>query len=148
MRPSFFAEEIHGKSGLDGFDAENGALILDAANFTIPQNPKKMSTKKKALFAMHDAINTRIQRQPNQPVYVVCTAALTNMALFLSVYPELIPKIRVGLVRREKNDFGCGCSRWSAWVVRQGWAITEGSPSLTLCQIRRPQGWFLRVVCI
>ncbi|RKF60395.1 Uridine nucleosidase [Erysiphe neolycopersici] len=70
-RPSICANEIHGKSGIDGTDL-------------LPE-PKCCASSTPALFSMARALlNT-----PRGSAWIVCTGALTNLALLLRTYPQV-----------------------------------------------------------
>jgi len=74
MRAPMICPEIHGSTGLDcmvGF----------------PPIAKEC-LKKKAIFHMYDVIGSS-----SQPVVLVATACLTNVALLLTVFPEIVPHI-------------------------------------------------------
>lgn len=80
LRPAKICGEIHGDSGLDGPDLLVGPrTAVDA----------------KAVNAMYTAIAEHTGRRI---VTLICTGALTNAALLLSVYPELVPHIRIVLM--------------------------------------------------
>lgn len=77
-RPRRNCPEIHGASGLDGPDIPHA-----------PRNPND----EKAVIAMARAIKT--SGTETQSVYLVATGALTNVALLLSLFPELVPFVKV-----------------------------------------------------
>lgn len=91
MRPPKYGAHIHGESGMDLSD-EEGRLIHNA---DLEQTSAKSKRTNKAVFAMHDAIATALKNDRQSSVTVVCTGCLTNMALFLTLYPEMIPRIKV-----------------------------------------------------
>lgn len=64
----------HGKTGLDGF--------------TFPEDNPKKPLEKGAVEAMADVI-----RESGEKVTVIPTGPLTNIALFIKCYPDLVPKI-------------------------------------------------------
>jgi pyrimidine-specific ribonucleoside hydrolase len=70
------SSRFHGASGMDG-PAPDSALILPC--------PSEVS----ALEAMRDILRRRVE-----PVDIVALAPLTNLALLIRGYPDLIPKIR------------------------------------------------------
>ena len=78
MRPPRACPEIHGDSGLDGPDLSS----CDDAPDDSQQQP--------AVVQMHAAL-----REAEERATLVCTGALTNAALLLSVYPELAATVRV-----------------------------------------------------
>jgi inosine-uridine nucleoside N-ribohydrolase len=79
LRPPRVCPEIHGDTGLDGPDlSAHGGEDDDA-----PQHAP-------AVVQMHAAL-----RDAGQHATLVCTGALTNAALLLSVYPELAATLRV-----------------------------------------------------
>lgn len=71
VRPELICAEIHGESGLDGFDFE------DANNLICSTKP--------AINAIADAALSS-----DEPITIVATGSLTNIALLLSVYPQLL----------------------------------------------------------
>ena len=81
LRPPRVCPEIHGATGLDGPDlsAHGGEDDEDGAPHALP-----------AVVQMHAAL-----REAGQNATLVCTGALTNAALLLSVYPELAATLRV-----------------------------------------------------
>eukprot|EP00747_Dinoflagellata_sp_TGD_P220676 gnl/TRDRNA2_/TRDRNA2_92608_c0_seq1.p1 gnl/TRDRNA2_/TRDRNA2_92608_c0~~gnl/TRDRNA2_/TRDRNA2_92608_c0_seq1.p1 ORF type:complete len:340 (-),score=51.11 gnl/TRDRNA2_/TRDRNA2_92608_c0_seq1:53-1072(-) len=104
-KPDF---EIHGKSGLDGSPA------LDAL-------PLGTMLEGKAVLKMAEAI----EASP-EPVNLVATGCLTNVALFLRLYPELLPKVKqivfmggaVGVGNRSAAaEFNILCDPESARIV-------------------------------
>ena len=78
LRPPRACPEIHGDSGLDGPDLSSYDAVADASQ----QQP--------AIVQMHAAL-----REAGERATLVCTGALTNAALLLSVYPELAATVRV-----------------------------------------------------
>lgn len=81
LRPGRECPEIHGESGLDGP--------------ALPQ-PTQPALDGKAIQVMAEAL-LQASAAGRQPV-LVCTGALTNAALLLSVYPELMQRIRLVLM--------------------------------------------------
>jgi len=81
MRARRNCPEIHGASGLDGPD--------------IPAAPRGASNQK-AVIAMAKAISEFSKEEDK--VVVVATGALTNIAMLLSLYPELTDDIEVVLM--------------------------------------------------
>jgi inosine-uridine nucleoside N-ribohydrolase len=73
MRETKICPEIHGTTGLDG-----------------PKWPEitKKPVDQKAVIHMFNVINSQKEK-----VHIVCTAAMTNVALLLTLYPEVKPKI-------------------------------------------------------
>jgi inosine-uridine nucleoside N-ribohydrolase len=81
MRENFSASNIHGKSGLDGT-----ALL--------PQlRPEDKPSGKKAVLAMAEEILAR----PKDTVMLVATGSMTNVAILVSLFPEVVEWIK-GLV--------------------------------------------------
>ncbi len=74
VRPLVVASDVHGASGL------GGVLLPD---------PQIRLQKENAVELIR-----RILVQAKDPVTMVCTAPLTNMAIFLAAFPELKVKIR------------------------------------------------------
>ncbi|KAJ1956385.1 hypothetical protein EC988_001377 [Linderina pennispora] len=79
VKPSEHAADIHGESGLDGTD-----LLPE------PDYEKYLGTDKKAIEAIRDVLMTS-----EEPVTIVAVGPLTNIALLVSVYPEVVPKIHM-----------------------------------------------------
>eukprot|EP00210_Caulerpa_lentillifera_P003522 g3361.t1 len=79
--------EIHGKTGMDTASDSNSSKSDFNQKFPVKQtkNPQK------AVFALRDAILAN----SHSIVRVICTGPLTNMAVFLTLFPELINKIEV-----------------------------------------------------
>jgi len=75
MRPTLICPEIHGNTG------------LDSNNVGFPPITKK-AVNKKAINHMYETIIAS-----PEPVTIVATGALTNVALLLTVYPEIKSKI-------------------------------------------------------
>jgi len=69
--------EIHGNSG------------LDTINGTLPDVPLKEPIKEKAIIHMYKIIS-----QSQEPVTILATAALTNIALLITIFPEIKQKIK------------------------------------------------------
>ena len=93
--------EIHGDSGLDG------------PSITLP--PGHQGTLPgKAVNVMFAAISERWAARRGEEggedarVDLVCTGALTNAALLLSVYPEIVHMIRLTLMVRSRALFWGG----------------------------------------
>ena len=78
LRPPRACPEVHGESGLDGPDLSS----CDGGAPDAHQQP--------AVVQMHAAL-----RDAGERATLVCTGALTNAALLLSVYPELAATLRV-----------------------------------------------------
>lgn len=72
MRPELICPEIHGDSGLDGAD--------------FPTIPRMPSIQKKAITAMFDAFSSLPLGRKG---VLICTGCMTNVALLLTVYPEV-----------------------------------------------------------
>ncbi|KAJ1722786.1 hypothetical protein LPJ53_002842 [Coemansia erecta] len=73
-----YASDIHGSSGLDGTD-----LLPD------PDMSTYLAQDENAVNAMHRTI----MASP-EPVSLAAVGPLTNIALLLSIYPEVIPRIK------------------------------------------------------
>lgn len=78
--------EIHGESGMD-LEKEDST----ASDFSLGIQLTQTKNPKNALFALRDAI----VQNPQSIVKVICTGPLTNLALFVSIFPELIDKFEV-----------------------------------------------------
>ncbi|KAH3763043.1 N-D-ribosylpurine ribohydrolase [Pelomyxa schiedti] len=87
MRPSRICPEIHGISGLD-------------SNFKLPP-PTKLPLAKKAVLHMADVILAS-----PEPIILVATACLTNVALLLSLFPEC--KEHIEKIVLLGGAIGCG----------------------------------------
>lgn len=80
--------EIHGDSGLDG---PHGKALLPSGS--------KLAQPGKAVLHMYSYIMEAFrQGGRTQKVRVVCTGALTNVALLVSLYPEVLPRIEIVLM--------------------------------------------------
>ena len=96
LRPPLVCGEIHGESGLDG--PQGGPLLppvpLDAG--WAPQ-PAPDTWRPAGVEVMAARVAAAVaQRRPDEPrVRVVATGALTNVALLLTLHPELIPALEV-----------------------------------------------------
>lgn len=86
MRPAAACPDIHGNSGLDRLDSDSSFCesLLEAV--APPAAPH--------IFA---GIEEEFKRT-GQPVYLVCTACLTNAALLLILYPQVKPMIKLVLM--------------------------------------------------
>ena len=71
LRPAMACPEVHGESGLDTLPGSH----------TLPDASQGAATHSPAVVCMADAVRAG--------AVLVCTGALTNAALLLSVYPEL-----------------------------------------------------------
>ena len=67
--------EIHGESGLDGP--------------AIEPSPAQPRTDKPAIVAMYEALKEAHAADPSQRPCIIATGCLTNVALLLSVYPDV-----------------------------------------------------------
>ena len=81
--------EIHGESGLDG---PRGGKLLP------PHPPSIQPMKGKAIVEMASKIESKFKSGGNKKVKLACTGPLTNAALLLTVYPEVIPMIDLVLM--------------------------------------------------
>jgi len=81
-----FCAEIHGESGLDGPDGH--------ALFPFVSAP---SEEKFWLPVMREKI-LMAAKQRGEQVWLVCTGSLTNVALLLTLHPELKPFLRISLM--------------------------------------------------
>ncbi len=75
--------EIHGDSGLDGPD---GGRLLS-------RSPKQ-ARQGKAVTAMFEAIKER-HAAGTERVRLVCIGALTNVALLITLFPEVMPMVEI-----------------------------------------------------
>jgi len=81
LREPKYGTDIHGESGIEG------SPTLD--QFPLRDIPIKWNrTKAVTAMAQH------IQRTKHEKVTIIATGALTNVALFITLYPELLQKIR------------------------------------------------------
>ncbi|KAJ2322449.1 Uridine nucleosidase 1 [Coemansia sp. RSA 2704] len=78
VKKSYHAVNIHGPTGIDGTD------LLPAADYD-----KYFASDTNAVNAMYRAI-----MDSNEPIFIAAVGPLTNIALLLSMYPEVIPKIK------------------------------------------------------
>ena len=88
LRAPRVCAEVHGDSGLDGPDVAVHAACDAAAHDDDDTSP--------AVVRMHAALRDVLAAGGRAAL--VCTGALTNAALLLSVYPELAPALRVVLM--------------------------------------------------
>lgn len=86
MQPLVFCEEIHGQSGLDGPD---GKMLFTKGKLPAQTQP--------GVVLIFEAIN-RFYKETGQIVDLVCTGSLTNIALMLTLFPEIAPAIRITLM--------------------------------------------------
>jgi inosine-uridine nucleoside N-ribohydrolase len=86
LSPMPFCAEIHGESGLDGTDGN--------ALFPFVSAPAE---EKFWLPVMRDSI-LNASAESGEKVWLVCTGSLTNVALLLTLYPELKPLLRISLM--------------------------------------------------
>ncbi|KAJ2315686.1 hypothetical protein IWW54_000054 [Coemansia sp. RSA 2705] len=78
VKKPFHPVDYHGPTGLDGTD------LLPAADYD-----KYFASDTNAVNAMYRAI-----MDSNEPIFIAAVGPLTNIALLLSMYPEVIPKIK------------------------------------------------------
>lgn len=88
VREPLVCGEIHGESGLDGYE------MVDASNNLKP---------KKAVLAMAEAIESH-----PEPVTLIATGCLTNVALLLNLYPELLASGKLSKVVIMGGAIGMG----------------------------------------
>ncbi|WP_380164100.1 nucleoside hydrolase [Jannaschia sp. R86511] len=74
VRPLRVAPDIHGESGLDGPDLPVPTVVADPRD---------------AVTLLHDVLTAA-----EQPVTVVATGALTNVAMLLRAHPEVVRSVR------------------------------------------------------
>jgi len=79
--------EIHGKSGLDG--PLGGPVLLPTTMTAVPG---------KAAILMFEAIRHSFSKNKEEPVTLIATGALSNVALLLMLYPELVDQRMVEIV--------------------------------------------------
>lgn len=88
MRPPLHCPQIHGESGLDG--PYGGPVLPPATHSALPG---------KAVIVMADAIRERfLQGDGNVKVQLVATGALTNIALLIILFPEIVDMIEIVLM--------------------------------------------------
>lgn len=80
LRPTRHDPEIHGVDGLGGVEG----LPTPASESVI----SRIATGSRAIEGMAEAI--RATRDKGDKVFVVSAGPMTNLALFFSVYPELL----------------------------------------------------------
>ncbi|KAJ1877681.1 hypothetical protein H4R99_002828 [Coemansia sp. RSA 1722] len=78
IKKAVHAVDIHGESGLDGSDL-----------LPVPDYKTYLDSDTNAIMAMQQAITDN-----DQPVSIVAVGPLTNIALLVSVYPEVVPRIK------------------------------------------------------
>lgn len=83
LRPPFNCPEIHGESGLCGAELSE---------------PDKDAEPGHAIIAMEAAITRAYEQSGGEPVQLVATGMLTNVALLLSVYPHVAPMVDVSIM--------------------------------------------------
>mmetsp|Transcript_4111 Transcript_4111/g.8334 ORF Transcript_4111/g.8334 Transcript_4111/m.8334 type:complete len:330 (-) Transcript_4111:29-1018(-) len=86
MRSAVICPEIHGNSGLDRLDTDSTICDSHVTAVEPPAAPHIFS-----------AIEAEFNRTGEQ-VYLICTAALTNAALLLILYPQVKPMIKLVLM--------------------------------------------------
>lgn len=80
--------EIHGDTGLDG--PHGGPVLPHSGRQPMPG---------KAVNVMFEAIQQQFRGHPNAgKVQLICTGALTNAALLLTLYPEVKDMIEITLM--------------------------------------------------
>ena len=83
VRPPTHCAEIHGETGLDNLEGE--------PLFPLPRDPDAMLEPGKCVNVMYEHISRAANGLPDgQRVKLVATGALTNVALLLTLYPELV----------------------------------------------------------
>ncbi|KAG8880258.1 Uridine nucleosidase 1 [Tulasnella sp. 331] len=122
IRPTRADPEIHGADGLAGGEGLPGPL--DAGVQARLRKPSQL--KLKAIQAMADAVTTTWNEGQGEKVTVIATGPLTNVALFFSVYPELVEGVEeivfmgggVGLGNRSSSsEFNILCDPEAAQIV-------------------------------
>jgi len=96
LRPSRACPEIHGDSGLDSFETINWSTIMttsDQNNTNHPNLPNRKAVNSKAVNYIAAAIKGALQ-QHKEKVTIIATGCLTNIALLLTIYPEIIDDIK------------------------------------------------------
>ncbi|KAG8956619.1 Uridine nucleosidase 1 [Tulasnella sp. 424] len=120
IRHSRADPEIHGPDGLGGADELPG--VADER----VQARLERSKGLKAIHGMASAINETYQNGAGQKVTLIATGPLTNLALFFSVYPELIDGVEqivfmgggVGIGNRSPvAEFNILCDPEAAQIV-------------------------------
>lgn len=86
LRPSRVCPEIHGQSGLDSFEAINWTEVMNT-------DTSRKAVNSKAVNYIATAIKAAVS-QHKEKVTIVATACLTNIALLLTVYPEIVDDIK------------------------------------------------------
>jgi inosine-uridine nucleoside N-ribohydrolase len=86
MRPSIICPQIHGESGLDG--PYGGPVLPPSTRTALPG---------KAVLIMFDAIQKSFIEK-GKKVQLIATGALTNVALLLILFPEVIDMIDISLM--------------------------------------------------
>lgn len=120
IRPTRADPEIHGANGLGGADE-----LPDLADEGVKARLER-SKGLKAIEGMASAISETYQSGQGQKVTLIATGPLTNVALFVSVYPELIEGVEqivfmgggVGIGNRSPvAEFNILCDPEAAQIV-------------------------------
>eukprot|EP00889_Picochlorum_renovo_P007186 jgi/Picre1/34216/NNA_001690.t1 len=85
IKPSQCCPEIHGSSGLDGLDGEPCLPPASSGQHPIREN---------AMAYIYDSISKEYNKGTTK-VNVVATGALTNIALLIILYPEIVEMMSV-----------------------------------------------------
>lgn len=85
LRERIDASEIHGASGMEGYDFPEPQLFTETAQT--------------AVAAMHEVVN-----QTSGQTILVGIGPLTDIALFLHLYPQDFPKICIHKIFRKSNE--------------------------------------------
>jgi inosine-uridine nucleoside N-ribohydrolase len=115
LRPApLLCAEIHGESGLDG--PLGGPVLPPAPHAALPGKAPVVMFER--ICAAHRQLAAA---GGQQRVHLVATAALTNVALLLAVYPEVKEMIEVGLWVAAG---ACGWRDGRAAGVDRGWRMS------------------------
>lgn len=105
MRPAVHAPDIHGESGIDGTDL----LPPPPAGITVQLG--------NAVLAMYNAI----MKTPPGTCVIVATGTLTNVALLLATFPEVVEHIKevsiMGGAFGERPDSHGNITKWAEFNI-------------------------------
>ena len=102
LRPARYDPEIHGESGLGGVEGLPSADLEEVR----ARMPSKAATVR-ALEGMATAVRDTWKNGAGSKVTLISSGPMTNIALFSSVYPELITaigKYTTTLTRKTNSD--------------------------------------------